>query len=385
MTCQKCHSVIPRLNEFGAAFMDHGYSLPGATPQHVFPIAGKFNLLYSSAQPDPQGLPKAIVDESSFRRRQAHGPDELLRGAVRRGRRRTGLPAGRWLAYRLTPNDAKVPVYPRRDIRVAAAGRPGVVPRDVRRLRAVSADRWRQPLRFLYAEDRGAGASRQRGPGPERARAGLAGARSAERPPGLWYRCDGIRAADFRTVRLSTYHYEGARPDGPLVDRFWRQGYGVTFGSRKWVSESVWQTGNDSAFERTNAAAMSSGGFTQLRYEIDRRLFALARYEGTNGPTSAGATGGFERDFVGLLGIACRAIRDSRSKTWCSTFRRRRIRSICSIRRATEYVGARLFAALLAALAVASRPVRRTTARRVASTPPTRTRRSPYRTSTCRT
>jgi hypothetical protein len=47
-----------------------------------------------------------------------------------------------------------------------------------------------------------------------------------------------------------------------------------------------------------------------LRYEIDRRLFALARYEGTNGPTSTGATGGFERDFVGLLGY--RVSRNSR-------------------------------------------------------------------------
>jgi hypothetical protein len=44
-------------------------------------------------------------------------------------------------------------------------------------------------------------------------------------------------------------------------------------------------------------ACASSGGFTQLRYQFDRKLYATARYEGTNDPTN-----GFTRDGVVLLG-----------------------------------------------------------------------------------
>ncbi|HTA55235.1 MAG TPA: hypothetical protein VK755_10895, partial [Candidatus Acidoferrales bacterium] len=41
----------------------------------------------------------------------------------------------------------------------------------------------------------------------------------------------------------------------------------------------------------------SSGGFEQLRYAFNRKLFAEARYEGTDDPTA-----GFSRDGVLLLG-----------------------------------------------------------------------------------
>ena len=67
VTCGKCHSVIPHLNEFGAAFMANGYRIPGVTPGPAFPLAGKVNLVdsseYQGSGPDGAGLPKAIVDE----------------------------------------------------------------------------------------------------------------------------------------------------------------------------------------------------------------------------------------------------------------------------------------------------------------------------------
>jgi hypothetical protein len=65
------------------------------------------------------------------------------------------------------------------------------------------------------------------------------------------------------------------------------------------------QTGNDATFEGRPTPVMSSGGFTQMRYEINRRLFALARYDRTNTP-GAGISG----DFVTLLGY--RVSRNSR-------------------------------------------------------------------------
>jgi hypothetical protein len=94
------------------------------------------------------------------------------------------------------------------------------------------------------------------------------------------------------------YHYAGERPvgDGSL-DHFARNGYSIVFQSGRWTSESLLETGWDSNSGDGTGAA-SSGGFTQLRYAFDRRLFALARYEGT----SESLPGTFSRDGVVLLG-----------------------------------------------------------------------------------
>ena len=48
VSCAKCHSVIPHLNDFGAAFMANGYRIPGVKPGPAFPISAKTNLLASS-------------------------------------------------------------------------------------------------------------------------------------------------------------------------------------------------------------------------------------------------------------------------------------------------------------------------------------------------
>ena len=60
--------------------------------------------------------------------------------------------------------------------------------------------------------------------------------------------------------------------------------------------ENVLINGNDTDCG-IGGACQSSGGFTQLRYAITRRLFALGRYEGTMDPVN-----GFTRDGVLLLG-----------------------------------------------------------------------------------
>lgn len=63
VSCQACHSIVPRLSAFGQAFKNSGYRWPAAlTPAPTLPVAVRVNLAYSSL-PDPTGLPKAIVDE----------------------------------------------------------------------------------------------------------------------------------------------------------------------------------------------------------------------------------------------------------------------------------------------------------------------------------
>ncbi len=67
VSCSKCHTVIPHLNDFGNAFMANGYRIPGVQPGNVIPISAKGNLVDSSENqgegPGGAGLPKFIVDE----------------------------------------------------------------------------------------------------------------------------------------------------------------------------------------------------------------------------------------------------------------------------------------------------------------------------------
>ena len=115
VTCQKCHSVIPRLNEFGMHFLAAGYRMPGITPGPAFPISVKANLLASSANqgngPNGSGLPKAIVDEVEFLTAGLAGPrsNYFVEQYVIDGGQR-GLLREAWLNYRANPWSARIPV-----------------------------------------------------------------------------------------------------------------------------------------------------------------------------------------------------------------------------------------------------------------------------------
>ena len=104
VTCEKCHTVIPHLNAFGAAFMASGYRIPGVRPAR--PSRSRPKRISSTRArtkatgPNGAGLPKAIVDETRgvHRRRDRHA-GQLLRRTVRGRRRHAGLDARR-LGYR---------------------------------------------------------------------------------------------------------------------------------------------------------------------------------------------------------------------------------------------------------------------------------------------
>jgi hypothetical protein len=101
-------------------------------------------------------------------------------------------------------------------------------------------------------------------------------------------------------LALSAFRYSGTRPGsgGPSTfDTFQRTGYGVVWNQWGRLSlENMLVNGNDTDCG-IGGACQSSGGFTQLRYAITRRLFAVSRYEGTMDPVN-----GFSRNAVLLLG-----------------------------------------------------------------------------------
>ncbi len=301
VTCQKCHTVVPHLNDFGEHFLASGDRIPGVAPGAAFPIAARVNLVGSSERqgdgPGGSGLPKAIVDEIEVYTAGAigaRGSFFIEQYAVDGGEH--GLLRDAWIDDRVNPWNARVPLY------VQAGSFTLPVPVDPETFRETYQDytvfvqqSGDNPFDFftpkigakVTAGDALHGASVQVFSGP-----------GHDRQSGLRTTGEDVMeelSDAMGPVTLSAYHYEGVRPDGALLlDHFMRSGYAAVFDLGKWTSETLLQTGWDSSV--SGVGASSSGGFTQLRYAFSERLFALARFEGTQD------TSGFARDGVVLLG-----------------------------------------------------------------------------------
>ncbi|MBV8332575.1 MAG: hypothetical protein JO192_07575 [Candidatus Eremiobacteraeota bacterium] len=307
VSCRKCHTVIPHLNAFGAAFLANGDRIPGVAPGPAFPIAMKTNLVVSSADqgpgPNGQGLPKAIVDEIELFTAGAIGPraSYLVEQYLVDGGE-PGYLRDAWVTDRVNPWTARVPVQ------VQAGSFTLPLPVDPETFRETYQDYTpyvqtvgANPFDFkepktggrIAAGDTSRGLSVQLFAGPgydQRSSLATIGTDVMENV-----------TDSLGPVALAFYHYQGQRPIGGSVDAFTRTGYSVVYnGYARWSSETVLQTGWDShCTTRPDEGCASSGGFTQLRYAFDRRLFAEGRYEGTYDPIA-----GLARDGVLLVGYA---------------------------------------------------------------------------------
>ncbi|HEV3155059.1 MAG TPA: hypothetical protein VGZ02_14720 [Candidatus Baltobacteraceae bacterium] len=306
VTCAKCHSVIPHLNEFGAAFLAYGERLPVVSSGHAFPLAFKTNLVASSQNqgsgPTGAGLPKAVVDEveafttGTLGARANYFAEQYV---VDGGQ--NGLLHDVWIGDRVNPWAARIPVQ----AQIGMFTLP--VPVDPETFR----DSYQDYTPFtmtagsdpFFFKDPKMGMRAGIGDPLRGLRLDLFAGPGYDRQSGLpktgvdteTYVQDGMGA-----FTVSLFRYDGLRPvAGGPNDRFQRTGYGLTYGQwTRFSSETVLLNGWDSNCATPGyAGCSSSGGFEQLRYAFNRRLYALTRYEGTNSPT-----GGFTRDGVVLLG-----------------------------------------------------------------------------------
>ncbi|GAC1427579.1 MAG: hypothetical protein NVSMB5_22360 [Candidatus Velthaea sp.] len=298
LSCQKCHAVVPRLNDFGQAFMENGYRLPGGQRHgNVVPLSTKINLAYTS-EPDSTGLPRAVVDEI-----------ELLTGGTIGSRANYfvesyvvdggnhGSVRDAWLGWRLTPDGARIPM------RVLAGQFTLPVPVDPETFRETAGhyaifDQTVGTNGFNFFDPK-AGAALRFGASGRGTQVEFDAVRGHERHSGLPAQGTDVMTSIQHTMGplvLSAYRYGGARPDGVRLDRFARTGFGLTFGVGRWTSETVVQTGTDSSVDGAGTAFASSGGFSQLRYEFNRKIFSVVRYDGTQD------TNGFARSATALLG-----------------------------------------------------------------------------------
>lgn len=309
VTCEKCHSVIPHLNEFGAAFLSFGYRIPGVKPGPAFPISAKANIVSSSANqgagPSGTGLPKNIVDEVELFTSGAIGTRSsymVEQYAVDGGT--LGLTRDAWVIDRVNPWDAKIPVY----VQGGSFTLPLPVDPETFRETYQGYTLYEQavggnPFNFFDPKIgvrlavgnplRGLNAQFFAGPGHDR-------------QSGLPSTGTDVMATVQETLGLAqatVYNYQGTRPSAGGPDTFSRTGYGFVLNPYgRLSSETVLQTGWDSNCGfGDRMGCSSSGGFEQLRYAFNTRLYALARYAGTND-----ATNGFTRQGVVMMGYGVR-------------------------------------------------------------------------------
>lgn len=314
VTCEKCHSVIPHLNAFGAAFMASGYRIPGVKPGPAFPISMKPNLVASSENqgsgPNGAGLPKDIVDEVEAFTAGAIGnrASYLVEQYIVDGGMR-GLTRDAWVYDRVNPWDAKLPVF----AQVGSFTLP--LPVDPETFRdsyqgyaVMEQTVGANPFNFFDPKigARLSVGDTLRGPSGQ-----FFVGQGHDRQSGIpSYGMDymGVAQDVVGPLTLSSYVYSGARSLVPdQVDRFQRTGFSLVYNDfSRWEIDTLIQRGQDSNCNvPLSTSCASSGGLAQARYMFDKRLYAEARYEGTNSPSTGGLAspgGGFYRDGVVMLG-----------------------------------------------------------------------------------
>ncbi|MEA2718355.1 MAG: hypothetical protein QOJ39_219 [Candidatus Eremiobacteraeota bacterium] len=296
LTCQACHTTVPHLTPFGETFLANGYRIRGLTPKPAFPVALRVELAYSSAASSDEGgggLPKAIVDEV-----------ELLTGGPVGSRGSYwaevyavdgGFP-GRardiWGAWRATPDGARTPVT----LRAGQFTLPLPVDPETFRETTDHYAIWDQsagdnPFTFFETKIGGQIAFGD----PARAIGGsvslLKGHESGSGLPAHGLDTMVALQRQLGDYTLTAYRYDGSRQlrgvgfqgtqTFDYADRFWRDGFGLSWNRGRTRVDAVYQTGNDSAADAYGDVLQTSGGFVQVRQDLGSRLFAIGRWDAT--------------------------------------------------------------------------------------------------------
>lgn len=301
VSCSKCHLVIPHLNEFGAAFLAEGYRIPGAKPGPAFPISAKANLIASSENQGP-GLPKQVVDEVEAFTAGAIGSrasflaeQYIVDGGM------PGLTRDAWVIDRLNPWDAKVALSLQAgSFTLPLPVDPETFRESVQHYAVFDQTVGTNTFNFF---DPKIGARLQIGNPLKGLNGTIFGGQGHERQSGLPAVGTDLMVAlqdNIGPLALTLFRYSGTRPGSGgagTFDTFARTGYGVVWNQWGRLSlENVLVNGTDTDCG-IGGACQSSGGFTQVRYAVTRRLFVAGRYEGTMNPVN-----GFTRNGVLLLG-----------------------------------------------------------------------------------
>ncbi len=283
LQCDACHSSMRGVNDLGDSYLRNDYRLPnmGIGGKPVVAVRGQF--AYGS-EPDPSGLPKAIVDEvEAFVAARVNkevsvaGQFYVLDGG------RPGSTREAWMQYASPGAFAGAPVR----LTVGAITLP--LPDDPETFRQTNQHYaiWDQTVGanpFTFIDPHNAAmlalGSPVRGPSIS-----IVAAQGHDQLSGLPQTgTDRMMQAQeaFRGVVLSAYNYAGRRELGPIGDDFQRNGIGLNVYRGNLAVEGVLQTGFDTSPNGDGVGIASSGGFLQLRYHLPRATFIILRYDGVN-------------------------------------------------------------------------------------------------------
>jgi hypothetical protein len=281
LTCQACHTVVPHLTAFGEAFRAGGYYLPGLKASGAFPVAIRFQSAYASNGTDP--LPKTIVDEVEFLtggsigKRVSYWLEQYAVDGGLPGRTREA-----WLALALSEPKARVPLT----LRAGQFTLPLQLDHETFRETNDHYAIWDQtagdnPFSFFNVKT-----GVQLGAGRIAAGTSASFALMRGHEPGSGLPSYGLdrqlyvqHAAAGWTA--SAYRYDGARALDGMLDRFWRQGYGLGYHAGRAEIDAIYQHGRDSSVDPAGDPLVTSGGFVQVRWSWHRRAFAIARWDAT--------------------------------------------------------------------------------------------------------
>ena len=307
LQCDACHTSMRATNELGEAYLRNDFRLGnmGVGGKPVVALRGQ--LAYTS-EPDPSGLPKAIVDEVEAFVAARVTPHVSVAGQFYTTD--GGVPGSTreaWVQYATRGTFAGAPV------RLTTGSITLPLPVDPETFRQTNEhyaifDQTVGANPFAFIDPRNAASlalgSPVRGPSVT-----LVAAQGHDPHSGLPQTgVDRMLQVQQATggVVLSVYDYAGRRSLGPIGEAFRRDGVGLNFYRGRLALETLLQTGYDTSPNGDGVGIASSGGFAQLRYQLPHATFALLRYEGvsdTGGSFSRSLTVGMTH----LLGRGLRA------------------------------------------------------------------------------
>ncbi len=307
LQCDACHTSLRATNELGESYLRNDLRLPNLGTGGKPVVALRGQLAYTS-EPDPSGLPKAIVDEiEAFvsarvnREVSVAGQFYLLDGGV------PGSTREAWVQYESPGSFAGAPV------RATVGSITLPLPVDPETFRQTNQhyavfDQTVGANPFAFIDPRNAASFAIGNPvhGPS---ATFVAAQGHDPHSGLpTTGTDRMMQAQeaFGGVVLSAYDYEGRRELGAIGDEFRRRAFGVNVYRGRLAVETLLQTGFDTSPNGDGIGIASSGGFAQLRYQLPHGTFAIVRYDGVNDTSGEG----FARSLtIGATRLVSRGVR----------------------------------------------------------------------------
>lgn len=293
LSCGVCHVMPTKLTDFGKAFKATGYVVPQLVGRGDVPVTLQAQGQYAS-DPDPDGLPKTIVDKVivlAGGRIDKHftydGQQYVMDGGVPGDLREA------WFEYVSSWTNG-IPI----ELRAGQQVLP--LSTDPQRFKLSQQDY------LLFVQTVGDNGFNLYEPmdglrmtlGKEVSGfngAVLALSNHDQGAPAAQTGTDWMFAGreTFKRAEFEVYRYMGRRALDGGEDVFWRQGYGASAYIGRFTLHTMLQTGNDSDADGSGTPIFSSGGFVEGVYQVGRSVFSYAREDGVND-----TNGNFQRQFV---------------------------------------------------------------------------------------